>query len=430
MEKKKIIFIATTLAIVIFGVFVALWGGNSYGEFPSFHITSHYHPFEVERNFWHDATLVMTGFGEESDETADVRLRGRGNSTWVRGYDKRPLRLRFENLWAFEDEAHRDWVLISNHFDMSLMRNYAALYLGGLLTSMGHTPMVQNVHLYINGEYVGLYLLTDERDVAESRTNITRHNNPARSEYFFELDGHVVGWRADANTLGEDSFIADGLAYSIRFPSGRRLTTDHVDYLQDYVKRVGEAFRSHDLSGIKALIDIDSMIDFYIVQELFKNIDVAEFSVFMTIEGEGDNRRLRFGPVWDFDRSAGNTIHWHTHEHIFAGWYNIWFREALRTPELAELIIARWQEVQANEIPQMISHLRHVRTFYAPEFRRNSEVHQILADQPAWLHDMVPEHVRELTTWDAQADFFIQWLEKRVDWLNWYFEYFGEHDYS
>jgi len=401
-------------------------------EFPSLHITSDLHPFQAERAHWHPGHLTLTGATDELVfENESVWLRGRGNSTWVLGEDKRPLRIRFDVPRTLLSEyVHRDWVLVSNHFDMSLLRNYAAMYLGSLMEGMYHTPMVQNVHLYINGEYVGLYLLTDERDVGLGRSRLAAHDDPAISEYYFELDGHVVGWRAHERTIWEDYFIADGRAYSVRYPGNRVMTMAHMEYLHDFVTRAGEAFASYDFDRISALVDIDSLVDFYIVQELFKNIDVAEFSVFMQIRGQGENRRLHFGPVWDFDRSAGNTRYWYEHEYIFAGWYNIWFRNALETPELADIIINRWKEVASNQIEQMLDRLWYFAQHYSHEFNRNFEVHNIQESRPYWLYDMVPDVLRDVPAWDAQAEYLIDWLVKRVDWLNWYFAYFHEHDWE
>lgn len=403
-------------------------------EFPSLHITSDNHPFEMERNTWHNGTLTLAGASLQYNfENVDIRIRGRGNSTWIRTEEKRPLRIRFETPQPFMSKhPHRDWVLIADHFDMSLMRNYGALYLGSLMEGMPHTPMVQHLHLYINGQYTGVYLLTDERDVNPHRTNITAHEDPALSEYYFELDGHVTGWQADRNMIGEDYFIdlIGGRAYSIRYPSGRARTPEHVAYLQSYVQQVSMAFAAHDFDRISELVDINSLVDFYIVQELFKNIDVSNFSVFMTIRGQGENRRLHFGPVWDFDRSAGNTIHWHTHEFIFAGNYNEWFKGALATPQLADIIIARWEEVSHNQITQMINRLKYLRRHHANDFRRDANLHQIQETNPAWLIDIVPEDLRAVPAWDGQADYLITWLTQRRDWLDWFFAYFYEHEWE
>ncbi|MCL2372335.1 MAG: CotH kinase family protein [Defluviitaleaceae bacterium] len=430
--KKNFIYalLAVCLLLALVAVTV-LFFSNSFrhfvrdfgvpAEFPVLHITAPLHPFLAERDYWHPGTLTLAGSGDDF-AGEEIRLRGRGNSTWVQAEDKRPLRIRFETpRTLLSDYPHRDWVLVANHFDMSLLRNYAALYLGSLMGGMDHTPMVQNVQVYINGEYAGLFLLTDERDVAPGRSQLTFDPDPTLSEFYFELDGHAIGWRADDRTLGDDFFIVDGLAYSIRYPSGGRRSTAHTEYLYNFVTRANEAMLSHDFERIQRYIDIDSFLDFYVVQELFKNIDISAFSVFMQLRGQGDARRIYFGPVWDFDRSAGNTIHWYTHENIFAGWYNTWFRAGLNTPELAEKMKTRWFAAANDEILAMLSRLRQTRRVNAAEFQRDFDKFNLPETQPNWFYGIVPAPLQELTTWEQQADYLIQWLTKRRDWLNWYF---------
>ncbi|MCL2603761.1 MAG: CotH kinase family protein [Defluviitaleaceae bacterium] len=100
-------------------------------HFRSLHLTTYQCPFDIERTLWHDAYLTLEGAFEEEG----VRLRGRGNTTWWLGEDKRPLRLRFNEpvFLLGSDYAARDWILLSNHFDYSLLRNYGALTLSRLL---------------------------------------------------------------------------------------------------------------------------------------------------------------------------------------------------------------------------------------------------------------------------------------------------------
>ena len=394
------------------------------GEFPSLFITSDYHPFEVDRDLWHDATLSLSGGSDEHNfEGVDVRLRGRGNSTWVMGPDKRPLRIRFEEPQHFLDSshAHRDWILLANHLDMSLMRNYAAFYLGYLMDNLDSTPFTRFVNLYINGEYVGLYQLTDERDTGPGRIELAFDEDPALSEFYFELDGHVVGWLADQNYEWEDYFVANERAYDVRFPSSSARTQEHMLYMQNFMEAFDAAIYERDFEALSALIDIDTAIDFYIVQEITKDIDVSEFSIFMTIRGQGDYRRLHFGPLWDFDRSAGNTFYWNTPQFIFAGYRNHWFEGFLDMPEMRELIINRWNEVARDNALEMVEHLRHIAGHYEEAFIRNFERHNIMEELPPRWENTLPEQVISIDNWHDQAEFLFDWFDERIQWLDAYF---------
>ena len=392
-------------------------------DFPSLHIQSELCPFDIERELWHDGYLTIEGTTEHFLLTdTPVRLRGRGNSTWIRGPEKRPLRIRFAEAQYFLDSPYpaRDWILLANHFDMSLLRNYAAFYLASMLEGMDWTPFTRIVHLYVNGEYRGVYQLTDERDVGVGRADLTFDPDPTLSEYFFELDGHMVGWLADGNVENVDFFVAHDRAYDIRFPS-RSDRGGHLEYLKDYVIRVGEAAMTHSYSEISALVDIDSLVDFYIVQELFKNIDVGNFSVFMQIRGQGENRRLYFGPVWDFDRSAGNTLYWTEYANLFAVIYNEWFNGFFSAPEIYERRLSRWNELIVGPIPQLLDRLVHLQEHYSDALLRNFVPHYNLFEgEPEWF-DMIPEATREIKSHSGQLEYLIEWLSSRANWLDDYF---------
>ena len=152
-------------------------------DFPSLHITSALDPFTQHRNFWHGATLTVSGTSQPFlwDETP-VNLRGRGSSTWAHGPEKRPLRLRFNEPQTLLDSPHaaRDWVLIANLFDPALIRTHMAFYAGDLLSGLVWSPFSRLVHVYINGDYQGVYQLADERNTEEGR---------ADGDFLFEIDG-------------------------------------------------------------------------------------------------------------------------------------------------------------------------------------------------------------------------------------------------
>jgi hypothetical protein len=384
------------------------------GKFPSLHITSSHNPFEVERNFWHDGTLSLTNHVNGFENVA-IRIRGRGNSTWHFGEEKRPLRIRFEEPQSFADASHiaRDWVLIANHFDLTLMRTYLAFYLSSHLDGMYWSPFSQFVNLYINGEYLGLYQLADERDADTGRARLTAHGNPAVSEYLFELAHSVMG----TGELGTDYIIVNGMPYDLRFP-GNRYRNGHMDYLYEFISNVENVARAGDFEAISQVVDIPSFIDFYLVQEFFKNIDVGFNSVFMQIRGQNENRRLHFGPVWDFDRSAGNMYYWDTYEHLHAAVRNNLFRLLMSNPEIFELAARRWEEIVVNEVQKMLTRMENLIDVYGGEFKRNFERHPVWGTNPPWMTQMLPQYLRVITSWEGQVDFLREWFTGRVWWMN------------
>ncbi|MCL2224727.1 MAG: CotH kinase family protein [Defluviitaleaceae bacterium] len=387
------------------------------GNFPTIHINTEFaaNPFH-DRNTWRNATISYGNptTGETLMPTT-ARVRGRGNSTWWMGADKRPLRFRFDearSMFGSEHEA-RDWILLANRFDRSLLRNYSAFYLAEQMGNMAFVPMFQNVHLHVNGVYMGVYLLTDERDTSPGRLQISHHENPAQSGFFFELDNRAP----ESGTENEDFVVANHLPYAIRYPSGNRLTPAHVTYLREYIEATSRAIRFGTFDEILQLIDLPSFIDFYLVQEFFKDMDAYKYSVFMHIAGEGDERRLFMGPVWDFDIAAGNSdIKWlgTDPKGLYVAIFNYWYRNLMARPEFHAAVAARWQELSETAIPQTIARIRSTATHYRYEFERD------FARHPRAVPFLRPEFIAN-NDFMWHAEYLATWLEDRASWLNAYF---------
>lgn len=394
-------------------------------DFPLLRIYSELDPFDIERELWHSGYASVSGASPAYNFTgARITLRGRGNSTWGRGVEKRPLRLRFDEPRAMLDSGHeaQDWILLANLFDFSLLRNYAAFYLANLLDGMDFAPFSRFVHLYVNGEYWGVYQLADERDGGEGRAELIFDPDPAVSEHIFEMDFHSSGrsrYPRAENIEGEDFFVAGERWYRLRgVPQNYRAA--HAEYLREFMEAV-KAAAARDFEAISAVLDVDSFVDFYLVNELFKTNDIADFSVFFQIRGYGDGRRLFYGPVWDFDRSSGSMIAHYSPEDIFAARRNNLFRELVAVPEIHEKIVARWNEIYANEIPQMLERILYISSGYADAFERNFYRHcEIFRGETAWF-DRIPAPKRAIGNFPGQVEYLINWLEARAAWLDGFF---------
>ncbi|MCL2363389.1 MAG: CotH kinase family protein [Defluviitaleaceae bacterium] len=403
-------------------------------DFPALHLTTTYDPFAVDRQFWHDAYLLISGTNHAYLMNATpVRLRGRGNSTWLHGEEKRPLRLRFETPVSLlgSPAVAQDWVLIANLFDMSLMRTHLAFHMGGALGTFPWTPFSRLVHVYINGEYQGVFQLADERDNNPARANLTFNTDPALSEFLLEIDGSAASRDrrlAEGEVENVDFTFVNGWVIDVRYPRLNR-RDGHLEYLQAYLYRVDAAIKAHDFDALAALVDIPSLVDFYLVQEWFKNIDGGDRSIFMQLMGTGEARRLYFGPLWDFDRSAGNLAFWNTPEYIFIGNYNRWFADLMATDAFRTLVAARWREIRYNQVMQTLAYAAHLLENYEAAFDRNFERHDHIfapdgresGTEPTWFW-LVPEVVQELHSFRAQVEYMTAWLYARAIWLDGYFE--------
>ena len=384
-------------------------GDESPWHFPALHITSETNPFHMERLTWHDGIITFPC----KSQHVGAQLRGRGTSTWSGAPEKRPLRIRFHEpqfLFCFES-PHRDWILLANALDPSLLRNYFAFTLADL---MGNTNFVTSslfVHLYINGNYVGVYQLTDERDIDTGRLDLQIHPNPTVSEYLLEMNARTGDIEVNERR------------YRIRFPSGTNQTQNHTEYILQYLHSVSEAIQSGDWSTIKTLMYIPSLVDYYIIQELTKDVDVGFASKFMQIKGQGDERKLYMGPVWDFDLSLGLFLLYHHNagfdnspEGLWAATMNYWFEYLMHTPEFQREVVVRWNEIVEHEIPLAVEEITRIAITYQNDFERNFVYHstQVLPG----LHLGAGE---DFDTFLEHVTFIVDFITDRTVWLDEYF---------
>ncbi len=237
---------------------------------------------------------------EFTDLAAEVR--GRGNSTWLL-FPKKPYRIKFEEKQSFFGEAeNRSWVLLAMYNDLSYVKDRLGLALAESIAAEDEfVPSTRYVELYINGKYKGLYLLTDQIDENSGRVDVKEDFAPTDVEIPFLVE--IDSFAPDEGVEGVDYFSIGDFHFNIKYPeSDERYTEAQFDYVEDYIKTVDGLCRKKNVTvaELSEYIDLESFIDYYIVQELMGQTDMDDDakSVYMSKSSSG---KLKMGPVWDFD---------------------------------------------------------------------------------------------------------------------------------
>jgi hypothetical protein len=222
---------------------------------------------------------------------------------------------------------------------------------------------------------------------------------------------------------GVDYITVDGRHYEILFPrpGSDDLTPAHIAYLRTYISWTDNLIRDRN-PDVFNYIDKDSFIDFYLVNELYKNYDISSLSVFMQIRGQGGERRLEKGPVWDFDISAGNCYYQDRDGHhgrygprgLWAGTANSWFRRLLDMPEYRSAAAARWREIRNAEIKQTIEHIETMAEYYRVSFERNFIRWPVMGEY-IWPN---PQEVVDIVSFEGQVEYLTGFLRERAAWLD------------
>lgn len=264
------------------------------------------------------------GVTEYQDELP--RISGRGNSTWE--YEKKPYALKLKNPYPLCGLNQSDrWRLLALWREGSRLDNKIAMDISESL-GLAYSPQGTWVDLYLNGEYRGIYLLTESVTVGEGRVDIhdlekeNKNRNPSielgtarRYEeedskgylledgadtdggYLIEKD-HPKHWEAE-----ESGFrISGGGHFTINAP--RHASREQVAYIADYVEGIDAQIQSGD-AGVWDRLDITSFAKRFLVDEIALEMDAGSTSMFF-YKDRGDEK-LYSGPPWDYDNAFGET---------------------------------------------------------------------------------------------------------------------------
>lgn len=235
---------------------------------------------------------VMTRGG--SDVFMDsVNIKGRGNTTW--GMPKKPYGLKFDNKVSLLGEPKdKSWVLLANYADKTSLRVQTAFYMGSI-SSLDYTPRYHFVELMLNGMYMGTYQLGEKLKIGKDRVNV------GDDGFLLEIDAKAAD--------DEVTFMTEHLEQPVNIKDPEVLVEDeNYNYIKSYLMKAENALYAENFTdeteGWQKYIDMDSFVDWYLINEIAKNCDAAFVSsCYMNLKRGG---KLKMGPLWDFDLAFGN----------------------------------------------------------------------------------------------------------------------------
>jgi hypothetical protein len=344
---------------------------------------------------------------------ARIGIKLRGNSTMF--MPKLPYKIKFETKQELlGDYAEKDWVLLANFADQTLVRNALAFNLSKEL-DLGFTPSVNFVDLYINGVYQGNYLLTDQIEVTNDRVDIEENSPAIDTGYLIEYDMRLYDVGLDNTT--ENYFMVDYVPMVIKSPdiSDSHYSNDQYLFIKDYMNNLYQILKNK--GDYSELIDEASFIDWFIVNEFLKNVDSGYSSVYFHKDKSG---LLKMGPVWDFDLSSGNYGHLQEDLRGPEGFYtarydkNIFFLHLMEYPAFRANLKIRWNEVYDLILANIESIYPLVDSMARSRYL-NFELWNIIGSNLDWY--TAPE-ILTLDAYEEQVYFLIDFLTKRAEWLN------------
>lgn len=260
---------------------------------------------DIRKEVWTDGCSVSIQASVNGQESTvftaqGVKVKGRGNSTY-KSYPKKPLTLHFFNQVNFIGTGKtKHWVLLANWMDRTLLRNDVA-FEAARRTSLEWTPSGTFVDLYVNGKYEGVYWLGEKIHVEGSHFTcdyLYSYDTSDKQECdFYSLHGH---WKQD-QAVGE-------IPVELKYPDRDNYSTEEFHTILNKAKNTLHGFEEALFRGEDpaSLLDMNSLCDWYLVEELCGNKEPRFPKSTFLYYKEG---KIYSGPVWDFDYGTFNPDH-------------------------------------------------------------------------------------------------------------------------
>ena len=314
----------------------------------------------------------IEAIGSETAQEA-LEIRGRGNWTW-NGFDKKPYRIKLGSKTAIMGmNKSKHFALMANADDeLSGLRNAVGYQLARML-DMPWTPEAKPVEVVLNGEYIGLYFLTETIRVDSDRVNIVEQADE-------ETDPLAItgGWLVEIDNYDTDPHVriteGNGERIIFTYKTPEILSKEQETFLREQMTTIDNAIYSKDKNSTtwEEYIDLDRLVRFYIVQEILDNAESFHGSCYMH-RNLGENEKWLFGPVWDF----GNTFRRGGGQFIYENppYGQTWIAEIAKFPRFQEKVKEIWLQLRENNFNEIYT--------YIDNYVENNEA-AIQADDVRW----------------------------------------------
>lgn len=395
-----------------------------------------------------DMGIIYNGFGVRNNVSdpfnnynGKIGIERRGSSSQSFPKKQYGVELRDElgngvDASLLDMPAEEDWVLFAPYNDKSLMRDVLAYKLG---RDLGHyASRTRFCEVILNGEYQGIYVLMEKIKRNSNRVDIAKLNpaeisgDDVTGGYIIKLDKETGsgngGWSSTfppPNRSGSQQIY-----FQYDYPSASDIVSEQINYIKQYVNNFETALNSptfnDPVNGYTKYIDVDSFIDFFIINEVSKNVDGYRLSTYLHKKKDSDGGKLHMGPLWDFNLGFGNANYctqgnpegWVTNFNSICSqdywlipfWWNKLYSDGAYRNKLA----ARWAELRSNQLntDRILTFIDSVaNVLNAESQQRNFQRWPVLGTY-VWPNYYVGP------TFASEVSWLKNWVSTRLNWLD------------
>lgn len=345
----------TLLTIWLCSLIGIVYAVNPSGTLPVLYITTENNTPVTSKDTYLNATYYLdakdiAGYENIGSATAPLtmEIKGRGNYSWTE-FNKKPYRLKLA------DKQPLLGMVKSKHFNLlahaddakdkkGYMRNAAGFELSKML-GIAWTPDARPLEVVMNGDYIGLYFLTEHIRVDQDRVNIVEQEDE-------ETDAQKItgGWLVEIDNYDEDPHVTikEGgkTTMWVTYKSPEVLSSEQETYLTQQIQLLDNLiYGDKNSDELWQHLDMDALARFYIVQEITDNYESFHGSCYL-YKDMGDTEKWKFGPVWDF----GSAFNRDKSQYLFQDdvWHNHWIPEICKFPAFMQHVKTVWKDFYAN----------------------------------------------------------------------------------
>ncbi|BES65006.1 CotH kinase family protein [Gottschalkiaceae bacterium SANA] len=366
--------------------------------------------FDVKIEIQKDPTQSV----HEKTWMSNGKIRYRGNSSLY--YDKKQYQIHLINEAGEEEKrsvlgmsADEEWVLNGSMIDQSFIRNYLGFNIAGEI--MDYAPNVRfcEVELHIDGEVIpqGLYLFVENVKRGEDRVDIKKYD-PAlpSSAYVIRRDRY----HPDENIISTyaDEIGASREFIGVKYPGPSTINKETLDFIQEDVSKIEQVLYASDQKIFETYpdyIDVDSFVDYFIINEFLANYDAGIYSTYAYKDLGG---KLSMGPVWDFDQELGNDpVHEFRVDQFVLPSYP-WFNALVKDREFIDRVVERYHELRQGVLSEtyLLSYIDDTIVFLGDSIERDRDI---------WIADETLEKMKDYGT---EIEKMKSLIHEKGDWMD------------
>lgn len=356
---------------------------------------------DITKETWIESSTMAIVNTNGQILNAPGKIKGRGNSTWT--FDKKPYAFKFSKKQSpFGFPANKSWVLLAESCDRSLLRT---AYMCAISKAAGidWTINYQYVNLFLNGEYWGVYVLTDKVEKSKNRVNINDDGFIIEDDNFYEQES--LFWGSDRI----------GRPYTFKYPDPDSneivKNDDNFLFIRDFISEIERTLlvlenNKNDTEYLDR-VDANSFAKYHIAEEVFSNFDPNRYYVLPS-----RTSKLKMMPMWDSEWSMGlwrsnwpnppspivNNLYWES---------QYYFRYLFRSPSFKSEVKTEWEnfKTHVDEVKYEVNSVRQkIAKAQSDNFKK--------WPNPGW-----PLNIK-FATWDEEADYLEDFLDERITFLD------------